>query len=200
MIDLLCCFWQPDHPIRLNREFHLDLQWWVQFVSSGNGVSFWLYPGLTPDLDLEVTSDTASSLGFGAFFCGEWFSGPWLPIQRHEFIAYKELFPVVIAAHLWGPRWAKRNILFHSDNTAVVSVLNSRTSKVPQLMHLMCSLLMASARFNFFTARHIPGMRNSIADALSRFNWQEFRRLAPQAHPFPVPIPHQLLKDLTSPN
>ena len=32
MIDLLCCFRTKDHPIRLNREFHLDLQWWVHLL------------------------------------------------------------------------------------------------------------------------------------------------------------------------
>ena len=26
MIDLLCCFRKKDHPIRLNRKFHLDLR------------------------------------------------------------------------------------------------------------------------------------------------------------------------------
>jgi len=40
MIDLLCCFRKRDHPIRLNREFHLDLQWWHQFLASWHGVNF----------------------------------------------------------------------------------------------------------------------------------------------------------------
>jgi len=38
---------------------------------------------------------------------------------------------------------------------------------------------------------NIPGIHNNIADALSRFHWQEFRRLAPWAQPYPVPVPHQ---------
>ena len=29
MIDLLFCFRTKDHPVWFNREFHLDLQWWV---------------------------------------------------------------------------------------------------------------------------------------------------------------------------
>ena len=39
MIDLLCCF-RRDHPIRLNTQFHLDLQWWHKFLSDWHGVSF----------------------------------------------------------------------------------------------------------------------------------------------------------------
>ena len=38
-------------------------------------VYFWLFPGMSVSLDLDVTSDVSSSLGFGAYFNGEWFSG-----------------------------------------------------------------------------------------------------------------------------
>ena len=40
MTDLLCCFCNKKHPIHLNREFRLDLQWWQLFLSSCNGVGF----------------------------------------------------------------------------------------------------------------------------------------------------------------
>ena len=40
MINLLQCFRKQDHPIRLNSEFRLDLQWWLQFLSSWHGVYF----------------------------------------------------------------------------------------------------------------------------------------------------------------
>ena len=67
MIDLLCCFRRRDHPIRLNSQFHLDLQWWHKFLSDWHGVSFWLFPGLSPAADIELSSDAAGSLGYGAF-------------------------------------------------------------------------------------------------------------------------------------
>ena len=76
MIDLLCCFRRRDHPIRLNHEFKLDLQWWQQFLSSWHGVGFWLFPGMSAATDLEVTSDAAGSVGFGAYSQGQWFFGP----------------------------------------------------------------------------------------------------------------------------
>ena len=60
-------------------------------------------------------------------------------------------------------------------------------------MHLLRLLLSAAARFNFaFTALHLPGVHNSIADALSRFRWQEFRRLVPEAQPHSVLSPQEL--------
>ena len=112
MIDLLCSFRKRDHPIDLNMEFHLDLQWWFQFLSSWNGVACSLFPGMAAAPAFVGTSDASGSLGFGAYFRGEWFYGSWTTSQASQSIAYKELFPVVIAAHLWGPQWARRYVFF----------------------------------------------------------------------------------------
>ncbi|CAH3040493.1 unnamed protein product [Porites lobata] len=96
--------------------------------------------------DLEVTSDAAGAIGFGAYSQGQWFY----------------------------------------DNEAVVAILTTRTSKVPALMHLLRDLLLSAARWGFtFTAAHVPGVENKSADAASRFRWQEFRQLAPEAHSSP---------------
>ena len=45
-IDLLCCFRNKGHPVRINQKFCHDLQWWQQFLSSWHGVGFWLYPSM----------------------------------------------------------------------------------------------------------------------------------------------------------
>ena len=171
MIDLLRCFRKRDHPIHLNVKFHLDLSWQLPFLFSWNGVAFWLFPGMKAAPDLEVTSDASGSLGFGAYCRGEWFSGSWITSQASQSIAYKELFPVVIAAHLCGPHWAIGHILFRSDNKAVVSILNTRTPKIPHLMCLLCHLLVSAACFDFFfSSQHVPGIHDSVVDGLSRFH------------------------------
>jgi hypothetical protein len=114
-------------------------------------------------------------------------------------IAYKEFFPVVIAAHLWGIQWANRRVCFQLDNTSVVHILNLRTSRDTHIMALLRSLLGVAACYNFtFAARHIPGVANPIADALSRFNWQVFRQLAPNCSSLPTPLPAILLHQLSS--
>ena len=49
MINLLCCFRNPAHPIRLNTEFHQDLSWWLEFVPSWAEVSFFFrMPNMMP--------------------------------------------------------------------------------------------------------------------------------------------------------
>ena len=74
----------------------------------------------------------------------------------------------------------------------------TRTLKVPALMHLLRDLLLSAARWGFtFTAAHISGVENKTADGISRFHWQEFRRLAPEAQSSSCPIPQLLLDSLT---
>ena len=84
MIDLLCCFRSRDHPIRLNAKFQLDIQWRHDFLASWHGVNFWLFPGMSAPSDVEVTSDVAEALGFGAYFNTEWFSGALTDASIHR--------------------------------------------------------------------------------------------------------------------
>ena len=197
MINLLCAFRRNDHPIRLNQEFFLDLAWWQEFFQSWNGCSFLQYPQWAPIPDFEVSSYASGALGYGAVFQGHWFSGAWLPSQVSQSIEYKELFPIVVAAYLWGPQWASKRVNFLSDNRSVVDILRSGTSRAPTIMSLVRFLSLLAARHSFsFTASPVRGKSNPIADSLSRFQFQRFRRLAPLADSIPTQIPQQLLSDL----
>ncbi len=140
MINLMSGFRNPDHPIRLNAAFRLDLQWWIDFAEEWNGTKFFLLPGLIPLAHLWVTSDAAGSIGYGAVYHKQWFNHVWLPAQRPLSIVYKEFFPVVVAAHLWGVRLANRRVCFQLDNASVVYILNSRTSRDNHIMALLRSL------------------------------------------------------------
>ena len=197
MINILVTFRRDDHPIRLNREFHLDLTWWREFFKSWDGLSFLLSPRWAPLPDLQETSDAAGAIGYGAIFSGHWFAGKWLAGQQPLSIAYKELFPVVIAAALWGSDWVSKWVEFRSDDKAVVDVLQSDTSRDPKMMVLLRYLSLLAAGHSFaFTASSIEGRLNPIADALSRFQFQCFRGLAPHADQEATEIPLHLLGDL----
>ncbi len=146
--------------IRLNRECKLDIEWWRSFLPSWDGVYF--------------------------FNAGEWFNGSWSAAQQFLNIAYKELFPIVIACNVWGSKWCYRRIQFGCDNQSVVAVISSGTSKDSRLMQLLWELFLCAARFNIkVMAKYVPGKQNAITDSLSRFNIQVFRQLARQAHPTP---------------
>lgn len=184
--------------IRLNSEARLDLKWWSEFLPSWNGVCFFDLPDWAQLPDFQLATDASGSKGFGAYNNGQWFNCAWLPSQRALGIAYKELFPIVLACHIWGPVWGRQRIEFLCDNQSVVHILRSGSSKDDKIMHLIRELFLLTAKFNFrVSATHIPGKTNAIADALSRFNLQEFRRLAPQANQSPVDIPHSVQVRLT---
>lgn len=56
MIDLLCYFLKRDHPIYLNKEFHIEHKWWHKFLYYWHGISFWFFPDLLlPEADSEGT-------------------------------------------------------------------------------------------------------------------------------------------------
>ena len=118
-------------------------------------------------------------------------AGGWQASQQPLSIAYKELFLIVVAAHLWGSRCSSRWFEFLCDNESVVAVLSSGTSRDADLM----ALLAVHHSFSF-TASSVCGKANLVADSLSRFQLQRFRPLAPQATETPTPIPPALLTAL----
>ena len=193
MIDLSKTVRSLNHHIHLTPEFRLDLDWWRRFAADWNGTTFFLHPHWTPAPDLELYTDSAGAIGFGAYYQGRWFQGRWTTAQLPLSITYKELFPIAMACHVWGSEWQGKKIMFHCDNTGVVHCIQTGTSHCPHIMSLLRSLLFTAAQTNFMVmAQHIPGTHNSIADCLSRFRMQEFHRLAPSADPNPTPIPQLL--------
>ena len=154
----------------------------------------------SPLPDLVVSSDASGSHGFRAPWRTEWFCTSWFFLHMRLCIASLELVPNVVAAHIWGCAWFRLRVQFLCDNIAVVSVLNSGTSKSPDVMHLLRLPTLEACRHNFvFSAAYTPGRDNSAADALSRLRLQEFRRLAPHANQLSRPIPPSLLSPLVPP-
>ena len=191
MIDLSTSQKRLDATITLTHSFRKDLHWWHSFLDSWNGRSFLLSPKWLANTTLQLFTDSSGSIGYGAIFLSHWFQGRWASADQRKSIQWKELYPIVMAAATWGNQWSGKRILFLSDNEAVVSILRSGTSRSPEIMELVRSLHLCAAKFQFMhSAKHIPGISNPVADALSRFHMQEFRKLAPGAEPHPTtPIP-----------
>ena len=199
LTDLLRGTRSQSHFIRLNHETRSDLLWWSIFRRDWNGVSFFTSPHWSSLSDLQVSSDASGAIGFGAYLNGLWFHGCWNPSQLSASIAFKELYPIVIAAHVWGPNWRGLRVSFLCDNQGVANAITKRFCSDGALGGLLRSLFLAAARHSFWvSASHVPGRLNGIADALSRFQLQRFRTLAPSASPEPTPVPAQLLEHLIS--
>ena len=192
MIDLLKRYKMAHHQIRLNREFRSDLRWWTNFIVPWNGVSY-LLAGPTS----EFASDASGSWGCGAHTTDSWFQIRWDEQSLPFSITIKELLPIMVAAVVWGTRWRAQKVLCHCDNQAVVAVLNSRSSKQPQLMHMLRCLFFVEASYGFeLSASYIPTKANDQADDLSRNNLSSFLSKVPALKGSQVKIPTQLLETL----
>ena len=180
------------HHIRLNQKFFKHLDMWKVFLANWNGRSFFLESSPTPTEDLELYTDAAGSIGFGGSLQGKWFQGHWPPHMRLNWeqgisIEWQELFPIVVACSIWHPFLSRKHLQFKCDNQSVVSIINSGHCKVPRVTELVRKLGLLSMPHNFLVqARHVPGVSNEVADALSRFQMQRFRALAPTRTRVPV--------------
>ena len=86
--------------------------------------------------------------------------------------------------------WSGKRICFWCDKLPVVTIINFKRFKSSQIMDLVRSITILTLVHNFtFTAKHIPGLENSIADSLSRFQMDHFHSLAPNASSTPCTIP-----------
>ena len=183
------------HRIRVTQSMKQDLLMWDEFLRDYNGRSIILPSEWADSDELQLYTDASGSIGFGAFFKGHWVQGAWPAhwgIGRFD-ITFKELYPIVLAVQLWSHLLKNRKVVFYCDNQAVVAIINKQTSKSPNTMCLVRILVLACMQNNLlFRAKHLPGKVNNIADALSRAQFDRFRRLAPAADNHPTPIPNTL--------
>ena len=109
-------------------------------------------------------------------------------------IALKELFPIVVAAHLWGPQWMSQWVEFLCDNVSMVAVLSSGTSREGDLNILLHYLAFLVVHHSFsFTVSSFCGKANPVANALSHFQFQQFMLQAPLVEQYLTLIPPGLL-------
>ncbi|VDI08972.1 Hypothetical predicted protein [Mytilus galloprovincialis] len=153
---------------------------------------------------LQLYTDSAGNaeLGCGSYFNGKWaqFKWPdsWVGLHILQDITFLELIPILLALCIWAPLLKNSKILFRTDNIALVDILNKRTSKSKRVMSIIRPFVLRSMNYNIqFKAKHIVGAKNNIADALSRFQLEKFKRLAPLAEDTPEIIPQEFI-DLIS--
>ena len=176
----------PSGFVHLDVAARADLLWWEYFLVHWNGTMFFQH---TPVASIHVYTDASGSFGCGGLVPPSmWFQLQWPQSWASINIAVKELVPVVISAALWGGQWHRSTVCFHSDNMAVVSILQSGSTSDVNALHLLRCFHFYSALFQFdYLAEHIPGVQNNAADALSRDNLHLFPSLFSQETQYSVP-------------
>ena len=198
LVDATCGVRKPHHRIRVTGNMREDLLVWQEFLENFNGRSIMLGKWIDCD-QLELYTDAAASIGFGAYFQGKWALGTWPDHWNTQGpdITFKELFPIVLALQLWAEQFSNKRVLFFCDNQAVVQIINRQSTRSPPSMRLIRLLVLTCLQNNIACkAKHIPGCTNNIADALSRGQLTRFRALAPGAESEPTQIPNTLLQQL----
>ncbi len=192
LIDLTKGIRCASHFIRLSRSVKADLRIWGSFLDDFNGRWFFLGDFWSNSVSLNLYTDSAASLGFGAIFGQFWCFGEWPEHWKHINIVILEFYPIVLSVLLWGHLMRNQRIIFFTDNAALVEIINRATSRDVTVMIFVRQLVLACLRFNIlFRAQHVPGVKNSLADALSRLQVSRFKQLAPagmQATPTIIPV------------
>ena len=192
---------RPHHRVTLTTETKRDLDWWLTFLPSWNGVAPMIHPTWTPPTDINLTTD-ASLTGYGGTCGRSWFAEAWPPttLTWSNSMTWLEFIPILVACAVWGPSWRGLRITFHCDNSGVVGACGKGWSREPRLMSLLRQMWYLSATHGFtFRVIHVPGCNNSTADALSRLQLDRFRELQPTARPTPTAIPETIRAFLASP-
>ena len=154
---------------------------------------------------VEVETDS-SMTGFGGKCGDDWLLGVWdrqsvsvdmeiksrPPVPSHHLVEppdeydtqdsinLLELWPVVAAAHRWGPKWTGCKVVVFTDNTQVQTCINTGRSKGVKTMWWLRELFWLSVVFNFhIVARRIKGADNVLPDFLSRYFDPRFTGVIP---------------------
>ena len=190
LIDLSTTVRRLSHRVSLNHVAREDINWWQQFLPSWNGRQKILDINTTLCPSVNLYTDASGQIGFGIYFNGEWVAQKWPDKFAQNSIQWKELFPIYLACYIWGKQFHEKRLLFHCDNMAITNIWATGTSKCTKIMSLVRKIFFIAAENNFtVNIKHIPGIDNSVADSLSRFQMPRFRQLAPMAAPLETVIP-----------
>ena len=174
---------KPHHHIRVNAEMRDDLRMWLTFLSHPTVFSrpFLDFSTCIVVDETDMYSDASGKIGFGAI-CGEsWMHQIWCPIfleRKKPSIEYLELYAVTAAVLAWIHRFKNRRIILFCDNESVVNMINYTTTSCKNCMVLIRIIVLKGLIENIriFT-RHVPGVKNDLADSLSRDKIGHFHKL-----------------------
>ena len=122
---MFCTFRENAHKkhIKLNQEFFQDLAWFLEFLATFNGITYF---NKAEALAENYVYLDASLTGLGAIWNDRVYSTPIFAISGfHLKIVHLEMLNIVLALLTWGSYWQHKKIKNFCDNLAVVQVVRS---------------------------------------------------------------------------
>ena len=184
---------RPNHWVCLNAEVRSDLVWWHTFAQDWNGSSL-LFPYYQSNPDEIVYSGAAGNWGCGAWSDTCWLQAEWVGPIQGDAIHAKEFIPIILLLQLGVLHGkAKWYTVQHGQSGSG----GSYECWICRLMQLMRCLVFLAATFEFwFTAFHIAGECNQIADAISHNHMSRCFALAPWLQNDPCFVPQALINSV----
>ena len=180
------------HHVRLDAEFKKDCETWMEFLSRKPLSLVVCRPmvdiilGIIPmsrDIVFYLDASAAKNLGFGCLLKSQWIQAFWEPgfiQEKSPSIEYLELFAMTAGLFMWqdNPELNNCRITLFCDNQAVVHMINNgMVSSCENCMKLLRMLVLNGLNHNRrISAKFVPSKQNILTDALSRGQWERFRR------------------------
>ena len=180
------------HFIYLSKEAQKDIKWWIDNFTHLNKKHYIPDNFSLTTNDIKLFTD-ASSIGFRAIYDNAWIQEKWPLSFIHHSIDYKELFAIWASCITWSSHWERKRIVFITDNKPITELWQSGSSPSVHLMDLIRKIYSIAVQYHFsISFKHILGHYNPVADAISRYQEQQFRLSAPFADNLPTLIPNNL--------
>ena len=190
---------KPHHHVRISAETRMDLETWKIFLEHPTVFCrpFMEFGRIFAD-DIDMYSDASRNFRLG---CGALCNENWTYVQWDEnfmrkcqpSIAYLELYGIAIAVLKWIKHFKNRRVYLFTDNKTARDIINSNSSKCKNCMVLMRLIILESLVWNVRVyAKYVKSKDNELTDALSRMDFQRFRRVGPHMNIKPDKIPDKL--------
>ena len=172
------------HRIWVNAEARQDILWWAAGLDYFHGATRFVSD--LPPPHSNLVTDACRQSG-GGYYESDWFFVNFsldYPQLCSEHINVLELLSVLVAVRCWGHLWRDKHIQVRCDNSASVGAINKGSSRSPAFMRILREIFWLSVVNNFrFTAVHVRGEHNVLADCISRLHlpgfWEKFGRMFP---------------------
>lgn len=193
--------WQPWHFIRVSVDMKEDILMWLAFIDRFNGCCVFGQQLWLSNREIKLYTDSAGNpaLGCGVYFSGRWafFQWPsnWGFADIMADITFLELVPIVLSVFIFKEELSKKQIVFYTDNEALVAILNKKTSKSKRVMQLIRPFVLFTMLHDMqFKSLHIEGRLNCIADSISRKEFWKLGELDPDMDELPAAIPKEFME------
>ena len=159
----------PHHHIRLPKVVKADIQYFLHWCDTFNGVSFCASEGSLP---VTYCFTDATMLAGAACWENDFLYATWahdVPALANECIYVKELAAVHLAIQRWSHAWSNHYVILNVDNQGVLWSLRKGLVKNCIANDMVHDILWLAAIHNItLDVRYVASADNVLADTLSR--------------------------------